>query len=236
MQTIGVHVRLTLAGREIEAAVPVPAGPVRQRDLLPIFRRLADTVVTLASDDSTLVGRPVSCRAGCGACCRQMVPIAESEAFALQQLVQAMTPERRRRVEDNVAFAIKQLGEGGLIDLLRRGSSLALEQLAAMDIDYFHRHIPCPFLEDESCSIYDHRPLACREFLVTSPPENCAHPTADQIQQLALPTKPSSALTDNNREWLPLILALEYAATHQEPAPVNAGPELLQHLLSRLQG
>jgi Fe-S-cluster containining protein len=36
--------------------------------------------------------------------------------------------------------------------------------------------MPCPFLEDESCSIHPDRPLVCREYLVTSPAELCAGP------------------------------------------------------------
>ena len=36
--------------------------------------------------------------------------------------------------------------------------------------EYFQLGIPCPFLEEESCSIYHDRPITCREYLVTSPP------------------------------------------------------------------
>ena len=38
---------------------------------------------------------------------------------------------------------------------------------------YFAAGIPCPFLEEERCGVYDERPVVCREYAVTSPPELC---------------------------------------------------------------
>ena len=64
----------------------------------------------------------------------------------------------------------------------------------SLGLRYFALGIPCPFLEAESCSIYTERPLVCREFLVSSPPENCAAPTAETVQVIPVEPKVSTAL------------------------------------------
>jgi Fe-S-cluster containining protein len=41
--------------------------------------------------------------------------------------------------------------------------------------NYFNQGIPCVFLKDSTCVIYDKRPEACRYHYVASPPGNCSH-------------------------------------------------------------
>src|SRR4051794_35228986 len=85
--TTTTDVRLTVAGRQIHLNLTLPTGPAPLRDLLPVFHGLTNLVVDGAEQDVAWTGERVSCRAGCGACCRQMVPISESEAHALRRLV-----------------------------------------------------------------------------------------------------------------------------------------------------
>ncbi len=54
-------------------------------------------------------------------------------------------------------------------------------------IDYLYERIPCPFLEEERCSIYSIRPLICREYMVTSPPEHCFDPATLKAVPVRLP-------------------------------------------------
>src|ERR1035437_3626270 len=90
-QSINVHLKLMVDGVEIEAAVPVPAHPSPRRVLLPILQGLADTVVRIAQESAA---RQVSCSKGCDACCRQMVPISPTEAYALGVLIDSLPPDR----------------------------------------------------------------------------------------------------------------------------------------------
>ena len=61
--------------------------------------------------------------------------------------------------------------------------------------------VPCPFLEDESCSIHPERPLVCREYLVTSPAALCAGPTQEGVTPVAVPKVSMAArgLQDDRR-------------------------------------
>src|SRR5881397_738829 len=90
-------VHLTAAGDPVALRLTMPTGPAPVRDLLPLFHGLANLVVSIAEENVEKAGEHVSCRAGCGACCRQIVPISESEAHAVKRLVDGL-PEPRRTV------------------------------------------------------------------------------------------------------------------------------------------
>ena len=110
-----------------------------------------------------------------------------------------------------------------------------------MGLDYFRLGLACPFLEDESCSIHEVRPIACREYLVTTPAEHCANPSAETVRCVPLPGKASEALRKTGEAagapWVPLSLALDWAEGHPETLPPRPGPawvgEFIKHLTGR---
>ena len=111
--------------------------------------------------------------------------------------------------------------------------------------EYFRLGIPCPFLENESCSIHEARPMTCRSFSVTSPAENCRNPTPDNIVMLKHPLpRPVEAFgraivgapEGTATPWVPLVLALDYARSVPEPSPEHTGPQLLRAVLEAMTG
>jgi hypothetical protein len=105
-------------------------------------------------------------------------------------------------------------------------------------LSYFRAGVPCPFLEDESCSIHPNRPLACREYLVTSPAANCDNRTAGAVKCVPIPARVGSAVRSIDKTtssgWVPLVLALEWAGRHGEDRPVRPGPDWLRELLEKI--
>lgn len=107
--------------------------------------------------------------------------------------------------------------------------------------DYFALGVPCPFLEDESCSIHPERPLVCREYLVTSPAEHCARPTPGAVEGVDLPGSLWMAfarLCDPSPEaetigWVPLVPASEGVASHREGPPLRPAPDVFRDLIDR---
>jgi Fe-S-cluster containining protein len=241
---VTVNVEFAVGGERFRGEVPVPAGPARADDLLPVFQQLTDTIVGIAADHSTRAGKPVSCRKGCGACCRQLVPISEPEARALHRLVSELPEPRRSEIRARFAEAARRLEAAGLVEQLRDPERCLDQNLRAFGLAYFRQAIACPFLEEESCSIHPDRPLSCREYLVTSPAEHCASPSAETVRPVDLPTKVSTILTRLDADpkarfarWVPMILALEWAEAHpEEEPPRRTGPELLREVFERLAG
>jgi Fe-S-cluster containining protein len=213
-------------------------------DLLPLAQDLANAVVGAAVEDVVEQGEAISCKKGCGACCRQLVPISQVEARRIRDLVEQMPEPRRQEIRGRFARALERLKESGLLEQLRSREEWAPDGVEKIGVDYFRLGIPCPFLEDESCSIHPDRPITCREYLVTSPAEYCARPSRETVQTTRIPLKVWTAVARFDKlppgerfiRWVPLILAPEWADAHPDEAPPRPGPELLKELFEHLTG
>jgi Fe-S-cluster containining protein len=234
-------VNLTVARSKLQFKLTVPDGPTPKIDLLPLFRSLTDTIVDAAADDAKARGYTISCRKGCGACCRQVVPISDVEAESIHRLVAALPAPRRDTVVERFARAREKLAEGGLLDTLRASQRVPAGEAEALGLAYFALGIPCPFLEDEACSIHAERPLACREYLVTTPPGHCARPTRETIHCVPVPARVSRAIRRIDEDvrpgqepWIPLVLALEWRSA--EDAGRRSGTSMVARALAFLTG
>jgi Fe-S-cluster containining protein len=152
--------------------LPVPVLPVEPQAVLPALRKLVNEVVAFSVKELEQTGRTVSCKAGCGACCRQLVSISDIEAWAIADVIKHMPAERHAHAMARFADAERRLTAikppDEIIEALNGPDRRALA------IAYFRYGVACPFLEDESCSIYPDRPLVCREYLVHTPAERCS--------------------------------------------------------------
>ncbi len=117
---------------------------------------------------------PISCGPGCGACCRQAVPVTAAELRAIRAWLDAL-PDDERLAHDRRIVATKARLDAS------DGEAIGMENERA----YFALGIPCPFLVNESCSIHPARPLACREYVVTSDPAHCASRADGQIVRIS---------------------------------------------------
>jgi Fe-S-cluster containining protein len=211
-------------------------------DLLPLVRGLSDTLIDETCKAVEASGSHISCHSGCGACCRNLVAISQVEARRIVDVVAAMTEPRRATVMNRFAVAKDRLKEGGLFEPLCIADQWTSEEYSARVGAYFALGIPCPFLEHDSCSIYAERPLACREYLVTSPPALCANLDSAGVDRVKLPLNLFNALARWQapqhghflEQWVPLVLAPDWAALQPEEAPGRTGLELLQDLLSQV--
>ena len=213
-------------------------------DLLPIVDRVADAIVDSAVDEAAQQGRTVSCKKGCGTCCRQLVPISEVEARRIRDLVASFDEPRRSQVQSRFAEARRQLEASGHLDKLLARGEWTEATFIEIGTSYFYQEIACPFLEEESCSIHLDRPVTCREYLVTSPAANCACPRKDNIEKIELPVQVWTALASFDAadpdakycRWVPLVLAPEWADSHPNQSPPRPGPELLREFFERMAG
>ena len=244
MDHVNVRIGMKVWDEQIEMNMTLPVGAARLEALLPAFQKVADGFVDLAVERAGAEGRTVSCRKGCGACCRQVVPISEVEARRIGQLVEELPEPRRRVIRARFAEARDRLAEAGLLPKLENREGFEDGEFHSIGLAYFHLGIPCPFLEDESCSIHGARPISCREYLVTSPPANCADPKPGTIEQVELAAKVWTALARAGSAgspgrfpaWVPLVLAPDWASTHpdgSEPRPVE---DLFRGVFDELAG
>ncbi len=242
---VTVNIEMRILSKRISLQLTVSRDLTSARALLPIAHGLTQMASEIASSESEANGKPVSCRAGCGACCRQLVPITQAEAHQLHAVVRAMPEPRQKEIQLRFDRALSLLQKASMLEILRSAELWSSVSPVEFADTYFHLGIACPFLENESCSIHEARPMTCRAFSVTSPAENCQNPTPDNIVALKHPfPRPLEAFgraivgapEGTPTPWVPLVLALDFASNVQEPIAEFTGPQLLRAVLEAMTG
>ncbi|HEX6280497.1 MAG TPA: YkgJ family cysteine cluster protein [Pyrinomonadaceae bacterium] len=240
-QTERLGATLSVGDSQIPVQMDVPLGKVTLRRFLPVIRNLSNGFIESGLEELRGSGKEISCKAGCGACCRQLVPISEAEAFDLRYLIDAMPEPERSKVISRFAEGIRTLSEVGFFERLQAASSGTDADYANAVNEYFGYGIACPFLENESCSIHRSRPITCREYLVTSPAELCSRVDGEGINNVkhffqvkeALISL-SRRLTDKQLPYVPLIQLMEWTENNPDDSPEKSGSEWAQVFFGEL--
>jgi len=226
VDTAKIH--LQVLGQERELSFAVGIGPRPVTDLLQPARELANRISQIAVEHVEAEGKQVSCKMGCGACCRQIVPISGVEAASIAAVVASLPKPRQDEVRRRFAAAAARMEAEGLLNPRAKKGRQALISTAAPgespweDVSkrYFKLQIDCPFLVDESCGIYEERPLVCREYHVTTPSTWCDE-LSSEVESVPRPARMGEVLTDTvnallgtKAQMIPLTLALEWTSVH----------------------
>jgi Fe-S-cluster containining protein len=236
------NIKLSLGGVPLELQLTVPAKPTKPQRMLPIFRQMTDSFVGLSEQAVASSGGQVSCQKGCAACCRQAIPLAEIEAYQIAETIESLPEPRRTEIKNRFAAAFHHFLEIGWFERLDNCINLSPPEREQIILEYFNEFVACPFLEDESCLIHEARPLACREYLVTSPAENCRQLSAEKIRMVEHAVKTSDAVrkTTNSRNlnqsvnFVPLVLALEWTKRCADEFPENTGEQWMARFFTNL--
>ena len=190
--------------------------------------QLLDVAKTLVDGDIDGIGRrpeiDISCGPACGACCRQAVPVTAAELRAVRAWLDALPDDERRGHDERIAATAEALAAADA-----EATGIADERA------YFALGIACPFLVDESCGIHPARPLACREYVVTSDPAHCATRSDGQIVRISATRDVLGAFAAVSAalgEPTEYLLAPAIARPVPEPpaVPARSGLELMRVL------
>jgi hypothetical protein len=108
------------------------------RNAMAATSKIGEGALRLSPDKTT------ACSAGCSHCCYQAVGVSAPEVFAIHDHLRAT------RSPAELQATLERIREA---DERTRGMSLQ---------DRLSPDLPCPFLEQQRCSIYEVRPLVCR--------------------------------------------------------------------------
>lgn len=240
------NISLTTPAGELTTFVEAPTTLVPIMAIVPLTRRLGEEATALEETQEQEAGRPISCRKGCAACCRMLVPVSPPEAFALKAMVETLPEERRNVLLGKLNQAQVRLEQAGLLARLtavtEADSPLSDEDMEPLNRAYYALRMACPFLEDETCSIYEDRPAACRELLVTTPADLCEDLINNPVRSLPAPVRVGtvlallwSELTRTPPTLIPLPLALDWAEKHAtEGQGMWKGTQLLEQMLEKV--
>jgi len=222
---------LPIGGGYLHASAQLPAGRTTLTELLPIIRNIESAITGRVAQEAEAAGSPISCKASCAACCRQMVPLNLFEAEAMMAWLRSLPEERQAEIEARFHGALSTLRDAGVIEKLLDPQWTKQEGYATgVAIAYFNAHVACPFLENENCGIYTNRPLVCREYMVTSPPELCQDPAVNEVHGVQLPLKLTHVMyafgrqmERDTRGWIPLVFLLAWGKSGLSPGDHVAG-------------
>jgi Fe-S-cluster containining protein len=235
----------TPAGR-LNTVLDVPTGFVPISSIVPLTRHLGEELLKLEEHQSRKAGRSISCRMGCAACCRMLVPLSPPEAFSLADYIEQLPSERREVLERKLQVTKAALASHGLLDRLQTVAHaehpIPDDELEPINRAYYALRHACPFLENEMCSIYEARPAACRELLVTSPAELCDNLVENPVEPLPVSVRIGTVLgllwstvSGGTPRLIPLPLALDWARQHRDGAMKQwTGSHLIDRMLDAM--
>ena len=126
---------------------------VNVTNLKNAIRSLYDAVDLLLEallQRSTNEGKPVECKKGCAWCCHQEVFAVTHEFLFIQ---------------DHLNHGFTRNQKDHILDKAKEKTLLTLQKPLEEQLQV---RAPCPFLEEDSCAIYEARPMACRIYLSSS--------------------------------------------------------------------
>lgn len=107
-------------------------------------------------------GYAVTCGRKCSACCAEPAMCTRQEAEVLAEAFRELPPEDQERVRGSLREWLVRFDAANL-------GALAIAGLFA----YRAAKLPCPFLKNQECSVYESRPLCCRGHFALGPRESC---------------------------------------------------------------
>lgn len=206
----------------VQGKLAVPPRPMRLAELAFNFLSMDERLISMAVAADAKEGNKVSCAKGCSACCNQIVPLSPAEAFMLFDMVRSFPPERRAHVLERFTKVRTRLETEGFGERYQAPAA-NMDEMAEMGNSYQKLNLPCPFLEEDACSIHPNRPTVCREFLATTPAARCDDPSVHEVRAVPLAvslteclSKLSAMVIGGEPQVIPLTLALDWAEANQE--------------------
>lgn len=173
----GKNLRIEFAGGTTgECILDPPDGEVALVDVLPEIYTISNFLIERSLASSKADGKPVTCVKGCNSCCYHLVAMSDHEALLIAHIVSLQDRHDQERIKNAFKSVTNILEKEGLLAELIDVHVNHFEdspRVIEMQRRYWELQIPCPFLLEGACSIYQFRPMICRQYLASSPRNFC---------------------------------------------------------------
>jgi Fe-S-cluster containining protein len=210
-----IEFSLDIFGSAMDMAIAWTVKTGRLSDLVPVARFLCDSVVESACQSLIEQGDSVSCVKGCSHCCHYLVGVTAAEAFCLYREILEMPDAQQVAIISESINAAQAIAAKGLPDMKAAESDDGLR--SELSRWYGELDISCPALRGDVCSMYQQRPLACRQCLATSQPDRCKADSAQAPDPVVLPVsiakvlmKTADQIQQETSQIIPLALVLPW--------------------------
>ena len=163
--------------RPVDIQVSISSEEAGLADIVPLAWSISARIANLAVEKTREEGGQVPCRKGCSACCRYLVPVSVPEAFWTMDRILGMPESGRRVMLQRCFFAAKRIlserPPNSFADQSTEMLSIGEAEQNRVANWYSCLKLVCPFQHRKSCTIYEARPLACREHFVKGSARKC---------------------------------------------------------------
>jgi len=185
-----IELELDILGEPVHLRISAEQRQAKLADIVPMARRLSTRLALVMLGKLRENGKHVPCRKGCSACCSYcLIPLSVPEAFRLAEEVMAMPTDRGRAVmQSSLETARTMLAERPAeFDFNESAETDYQAQISRLRGWCAGLQLACPFLSEHLCMLYEQRPTACREHIVTGSPGKCEADVADEPQVVRMP-------------------------------------------------
>jgi Fe-S-cluster containining protein len=174
-----INLELDILDERLRFCIGVVDERVRLADIVPLARtisaRIADIVIARNRRD----GIDIVCRKGCAHCCSHLAPLAVPEVFRLEEYIYSRPRDMRDAMLRLCLLAARDIlaeEPPEFFALPTAPDSIdGLAFLSDLSRWYVSLGVCCPFLSENVCTIYENRPLACRDYFVHGGSKACVN-------------------------------------------------------------
>lgn len=212
-----------ILGGTVHFRISVARGQARLSDIAPLARRLSTKLALVVLERLGEKGEFVPCRKGCSTCCSYLIPLSVPEVFRFREEVLAMPAEQGRAVLRLCLDTAERILEVGPGEFDTSGLAETDEQIEINRVGRWYGGLEaaCPLVSDGLCTLYEQRPIVCREHIVTGSALLCQAERTDKSHVVAMPVSVVQALGElaaeleqSDIEAVMLPLALPWAEEH----------------------
>jgi Fe-S-cluster containining protein len=192
VEVVGFNIKIFQ--QQLNFEIAAAKGWATLADIVPVARRISTKVTLAVLNNLKQQGQVVPCCKGCSQCCYYLVPLSVPEAFSMRRQILAMDPARREflanRWLETASIVIENHQQSAQ-------QTLTFTESYIRQISHWYSQLklPCPFLSENLCSVYQIRPSACREHIVTGSSNLCGTDTTRDLNVVNMPISILEAMT-----------------------------------------
>jgi Fe-S-cluster containining protein len=173
-----IGLKINIRGEMLNFRIGVGNGRAKLADIVPLARALSDRITEIVIRRTLINQCRIPCSKGCSACCsRHLVPLSVPEALRLKEEIDAAPAYRRELMLKacirEARLILSHKPPNPLISQTAEATPVKTFDLNLVSNWYKSIKSTCPFLYNHVCSIYEQRPLACREHFITGSARAC---------------------------------------------------------------
>lgn len=186
-----VELKLDIFGEMTTFCFRFKDEPATLLDIAQVAKSLSARIGRIVQGKVSESGFTIPCAPGCTACCRFLILLSTPEAIHLvEEVVMKMPMEQRKYIMQSCDEVGKRILEQLPKHLAPKNTAnVSGSEIRSISNWYSTLQQPCPFLRNDSCTIYAERPIVCRDWLVTGTASQCQVSTVDALMPVEMPIK-----------------------------------------------